>query len=102
MDPNADSRIVRDIQYPKIVYLEALLIFLGANFIYHQKVFRANNNRYQFLGFMLVNLFTSFQLAEACNINVARYNAAIYNNTHEMRHRATLNQQLRLKLFGQR
>lgn len=40
-----NSRIVRGIEYPKIVYLESLLFFFGANFLFHQHVFRASQNR---------------------------------------------------------
>lgn len=68
MDADKDTRIIRDIDYPKAVYLETLLLFLGANFIYHQQVFRRNNNKLQFLGFILVNTFTSYNLAEATNL----------------------------------
>jgi len=39
------SRLVKGAEYPKIVYLEGLLFFFGANFFYHQHVFRANQNR---------------------------------------------------------
>jgi hypothetical protein len=95
------SRLVKGTEYPKIVYLEGLLFFFGANFFYHQHVFRANQNRLQFAGFLLVNLFTSFQLAEATNISATRYYAALYNNSMEFQHRAQLNQRLRQKLFGQ-
>lgn len=95
-----ESRIVRDMDYPKIVYLEGLVFFFGANFFYHQHVFRANQNRLQFAGFLLVNLFTSFQLAEATNTAATKYYAAIYNNTKEYQHRALVNQRLRTKLFG--
>ena len=42
------------------------------------------------------------QLAEATNLGVSRYYAAVFNNTQEYAHRAQLNQRLRLKLFGQR
>jgi hypothetical protein len=35
MDANTDSRIVRNVEYPKIVYLEGLLFFFGANFLFH-------------------------------------------------------------------
>jgi len=82
---------VREENYPKIVYLEALIFFFGANFLYHQNVFRANNNRFQFLGFILVNCFTSYNLAEATNYQAAKYYAALYNNTLEMQHRARIN-----------
>jgi hypothetical protein len=96
-----ESRMIRNVEYPKIVYLEGLIFFFGANFLYHQNVFRANQNRLQFTGFLLVNLFTSYHLAEATNIGVSRYYAALYNNTKELQHRAQVNQRLRLKLFGQ-
>jgi hypothetical protein len=46
-------------------------------------VFRANQSRLQFGGFLLANLFTSYQLAEATNIGATRYYAALYNNTIE-------------------
>ena len=95
-----ESRIVNNVEYPKMVYLEGLIFFFGANFLYHQHVFRANQNRLQFAGFLLVNLFTSYNLAEATNIGVTRYYAALYNNTMEFQHRAQVNQRLRLKLFG--
>ena len=95
-----NSRLVRGVEYPKIVYIEGLLLFFGANFLYHQHVFRANQNRLQFGGFLLVNLFTSYQLAEATNIGATRYYAALYNNSQEFNHRASLNQKLRLRLFG--
>jgi hypothetical protein len=95
-----ESRLVSQMEYPKIVYLEGLLFFFGANFLYHQNVFRANQNRLQFLGFLLVNAFTSYQLAEATNIGVSRHYAAAYNNTLEYQHRAALNAKLRIKLFG--
>ena len=100
-DIEASSRLVHTAEYPKIVYLESLLIFFGANFLYHQNVFRQNKNRLQFAGFLLANLFTSYQLAEATNIGATRYYAALYNNTLEYQHRAQLNQKLRLRLFNQ-
>eukprot|EP00347_Sterkiella_histriomuscorum_P023913 403332953 len=93
-------KLVRNLVYPKIAYLECLTLFFGANFIYHQNVYRQNWNRPQFAAFLLVNLFTSFQLTEATNMEVARYYASIYNNTLEFQHRAQVNQRLRLKLFG--
>lgn len=82
------------------MYGETLLFFFGANFLFHQQVFRASQNKLQFAGFLLVNLFTSYQLAEATNITAMKYYAAIYNNTLEYRHRGLVNQRLRLKLFG--
>lgn len=83
MDPNSEKRLVPDLIYPKIVYLEGLILFFGANFLYHQNVFRANHNKPQFAAFLLANMFTSFQLSEATNFQCARYYAAIYNNTKE-------------------
>lgn len=97
-----ESRLVSNTEYPKIVYLEGLLFFFGANFLFHQNVFRATQNRLQFLGFLAVNAFTSYQLAEALNVGVVRHYAAAYNNTIEMRHRAELNAKLRLRLFGRK
>jgi hypothetical protein len=99
-DNNSSSRLIHNAEFPKIVYLEGLLFFFGANFLYHQNVFRANQNRLQFAAFLFVNAFTSYQLAEATNIGVSRYYAALYNNTMEYQHRANINQRLRLKLFG--
>jgi hypothetical protein len=101
-DIEATSRLVQTAEYPRMVYMESLLIFFGANFLYHQNVFRQNKNRLQFAGFLLANLFTSYQLSEATNIGATKYYAALYNNTLEYQHRAQLNQKLRLKLFGQR
>ena len=36
-----ETRLVYKTEYPKIVYLEGLLFFFGANFLFHQNVFRA-------------------------------------------------------------
>ena len=44
-DNESTSRLVQASEYPKIVYLESLLIFFGANFLYHQNVFRQNKNK---------------------------------------------------------
>ncbi len=100
MEKQNTSRLVRDAIYPRIVYLEGLLFFFGANYLYHHHVFKANQNRLQFAGFLLANLFTSYQLAEATNPAATLYYAALYNNSKEFAHRAALNQKLRLKLFG--
>ncbi len=53
-------RVVENPVYPKIVFLETLGIFFGANFIYHQNVFRRTNNRLQFASFLVINAFTSW------------------------------------------
>ena len=50
---------------------------------------------------MLVNLFTSFQLAEATNFQATRYYAAMFNNQKELEHRAVVQMKLRQRLFGQ-
>jgi hypothetical protein len=101
MDPTLESRLVNPPHYPKIVYLESLLLFFGANFIYHQRVFRHNQNKVQFAGFLLANLFTSFQLCDATNRAALAHYAAQANNTFEIQHRALINQKLRTKLFNQ-
>lgn len=101
MDPNSESRMVRNVRYPKLAYLECLTLFFGSNFLYHQNVYRQNWNRPQFALFLLVNLFTSYQITEATNIEVSRYYAALYNNTLEFDHRAQITQKLRLRLFNQ-
>ena len=39
------SRLVHGAEFPKIVYLEGLLFFFGANFLFHQNIFRANKSK---------------------------------------------------------
>ena len=39
------SRVVDTPQYPHIVYLETIMVFFGANFMFHQNVFRRSGNR---------------------------------------------------------
>ena len=55
-----DSRLVDVSPYPRMVYAETLVFFFGANFMFHQNVFRRVGNKPQFAAFMLVNAFTSF------------------------------------------
>ena len=62
-----ESRMSPSTGYPPMVYLETALIFFGANFLFHQNVFRRSGNRMHFAAFMAVNAFTSFNIAEACN-----------------------------------
>ena len=69
----SESRLVELKPYPMAAYIESLAIFFGANFLYHQNVFRRTNSRAHFAAFMAVNAFTSFQLAEATNVGVFRY-----------------------------
>lgn len=76
-----------------------MLIFFGANFLFHQNVFRRSGNRAQFAAFLAVNAFTSFNIAEAMNSNAAAYHATAFNNTLELEHRADVYEKLRLKMF---
>ena len=94
-----ESRIVACPPYPPIVYLESMLIFFGANFLFHRNVFRRSGNRAQFAAFMAVNAFTSFNIAEAMSPQAAAYHASAFNNTIELEHRANVYEKLRLKLF---
>ena len=101
MDPSQESRLVSTPEYPNMVYLEAMVIFFGANFLFHQNVFRQRGNRLQFAAFMAANAFTSFQIADAGNLaSLSRY-AGIYENTREMDHRAKMTERLRLKMYQQ-
>jgi len=56
----SQSRLTATTPYPKMVYFESLVIFFGANFLFHQNVFRKVGSRPQFALFMFVNAFTSF------------------------------------------
>lgn len=98
-DPNTPSRLVEVEAKPSTVYLEALMFFMGANFLFHQNIFRKAGNSYHFAGFMLINAWTSYQVAEATNYAVIRRYATMYNNTLEMQHRAELNKRLRQRLY---
>ena len=62
-----ESRVVACPKYPPIIYLESALIFFGANFLFHQNVFRRSGNRAQFAAFMAVNAFTAYNIAESMN-----------------------------------
>ena len=41
----SESRLVPLTEYPVMAYAEALVFFFGANFIFHQNVFRRVNSR---------------------------------------------------------
>jgi len=101
MDPNSESRLIPTPEFPAHAYIQTLVYFLGANYFYHRGVYRLNGNRSQFLGFMLVNAFTSFQLAQATNTGVLKHYGSMYNNTLELEHRGLLNQKLRERLLRQ-
>ena len=94
-----DSRIEDTPNYPPMVYLESALIFFGANFMFHQNVFRRSGNRAHFAGFMVINAFTSYQISEAMNPLASRHHASAFNNTIELEHRAMMQEKLRLRMF---
>ena len=98
----APSRLNIAAPYPKAVYLESLMVFFGANFLFHQNVFRRVGSRPQFAAFMVVNAFTSLQVAEISNMTYLRRCATIYNNTKEMEHRAEVNAVVRTRMLNQR
>ena len=96
-----ENRIRNVGAFPKVVYLQALAIFLGANFMYHHQVFRTSGNRLQFLMFMGVNLFTSYQIADATVTASLHRQATMLNNAIELKHRQDLQHKLRIGLFNQ-
>jgi hypothetical protein len=99
MDPATESRLVATSPESPMVYIEALGFFMGANFLFHHKVFRHVGSRPQFLAFMIVNSFASYQMAQCFNTtSLARY-AAILENTKEIEHRARMNEVLRRRMF---
>ncbi len=97
-----ESRIEVTPKYPPIVYLESLMLFFGANFLFHQNVFRRSGNRAHFIAFMVVNGFTSYNICEALSRDAARYHASAFNNTLELEHRADMQEKLRLRMFRPR
>ena len=94
------NRLVAAPVYPKMIYFEALFLFMGGNFIYHQRVFRQNNSRLLFSVFMLVNAFTSFEVVEATSPFALRHFAAGLNNTREIEHRQKLTETYRRAVLG--
>ena len=80
------SRYHDSISYPKLAYAEMAVMFFGANFVYHRNVFRRNQLKLPFFGFLLINGFTAWSLTEATNPAVAKYYAAAYNNQMESEH----------------
>ena len=89
-------------EHPKSVYFEAAVLFFGANFLFHQNVFRRVGSRQQFAAFMLVNAFASYQIAECSNITYLRRQAILLNNTREIEHRSKVNELIRSKLINAR
>ena len=93
------SRMIEGTDYPRSIYAQMLVVFFGANLMYHKNIFRMNGNRPQFFMFMLANAFTSYQLAELTSLSVIDRDAAAFNNTLEIQHRAALNERLRLNMM---
>ena len=89
-------------EYPKSVYLSSLLLFFGANFMFHQNCFRKTGSRPQFAAFMFVNAFTSYQVSEMSNMGYLYREAIVFNNTREMNHRTEMNDLIRAKMLGVR
>ena len=97
-----DNRIVDVPAYPKSIILESLVLFFGANFMFHQNVFRRVGSRPQFAVFMLVNAFTSHQIIECCNYVYLQREACLFNNSSELKHRVKMNELVRLRMLNQR
>lgn len=93
------SRIENTPRYPPMVFLESALIFFGANFLFHQNVFRRSGNRPHFAAFMAVNAFTSYNISEAMNPEAHKHHASAFNNTIELEHRTEIQEKLRLNMF---
>ena len=87
-------------EYPKSVYLEATILFFGSNFVYHMAIHRSRGSFPHFAAFMVVNAFTSYQLAECMNMGAIRHYAARFQNLREVQHRNKLTEQLRLKIIN--
>ena len=94
-----EPRLVVSPKYPHLVYLESAMIFFGANFLFHQNVFRRSGNRAQFAAFLFVNAFTSFTISECMSSEACQYHASAFNNMMELEHRAKMTEQLRLNMF---
>ena len=97
---NEAVRMVRDIQYPNLCYLQAFVLFVGGNLFYHKHIFKRNGKALNFSAFLLVNVFTSFQVAELTNPFVIKYYAQHHNNVLEAEHRKEMNFLLRNRFFG--
>jgi hypothetical protein len=87
-------------EYPKMCYVVSLGVFFGANYGFYNQCFRRYGNRMQFTAFMLVNAFTSMQIAEAFNYSYAKRTATIYDNTRELDHRSTVNHLVRTRMLN--
>ena len=99
MEETSESRLRSVGPQPKSVYLQALCLFFGMNFMYHHQVFRASGSRAHFFAFMLVNAVSSYQIADATNLASLQRYATMVNNAQELRHREDMNYKLRSSLF---
>jgi len=63
-------------------------------------VHRSRGSFPHFAAFMLVNAFTSYQLAEMMNMGAVRHYAARFQNLREVQHRNNMNEKLRLKIIN--
>ena len=86
MEPS-ESRFVSLPYYPASVYSQALIYYLTLNFGFYHFVYRRTANRTQFIGFMLLNIITSWNLAEITNPKAMAHYAAYINNNQEHEHR---------------
>ena len=94
-----ESRLVEQPAYSPMVYLDSALLFFGANFLFHQNVFRRSGNRLHFTAFLFVNAWTSLTISETFNLSVHDYHASGINNMKEDVHRAQMQERFRLKLY---
>ena len=99
MEPS-ESRIVPLPLYPSSVYFQTAVYYLATNLGFYHFVFRRTADRRQFAAFMLVNVFTSFNLAELTNPRSIKHYAAFLNNTQELEHRRQLTEKLRKNLYA--
>lgn len=100
MEPT-ESRLVSLPMYPGSVYGQTLIYYLATNFGFYHLVYRRTANRPQFLGFLLLNMVTSWQLAEITSPKAMAHYAAYINNHNEHEHRKKMTEHFRKNLFTQ-
>lgn len=100
MEPS-ESRIVSLPMYPASVYSQTLIYYLATNFGFYHFIYRRTANRTQFAAFMLLNIVTSWQLAEITNPKAMAHYAAYINNSVEHEHRRQMTEHFRKNLFTQ-
>ena len=84
------QRLIENAEFPKLAYLETLAMFFAMNFLYHRNFYRVDRKALNFLAFMAVNVFSSFQVAQITNSEVLPFYAAQYNNMMEFDHQNKL------------